>query len=175
MTDLQFPIGKFQAKPELTSAERQTLIGQLADAPQLFIAATQGLTDAHLDTPYRPEGWTVRQVVHHIADSHMNMVIRIRLALTEDHPTIKPYKQQLWSELEDSKSAPVDLSLTIIEAVHKRLVFLLRSLPESSFQRTVYHPENGDMTIDRLIQLYAWHGRHHAAHIAALRDRMGWK
>lgn len=136
-------------------------------------AAVEGLTEAQLDTPYRPGGWTVRQVVHHVPDSHLNAYIRMKLALTEDGPTIKPYDENLWAELSDSRM-PVDASLSLMDALHRRWVTVLRSLQPADFARTFLHPEAGVVSLDRLIALYAWHGRHHVAHITSLRQRMGW-
>jgi uncharacterized damage-inducible protein DinB len=131
--------------------------------------------EEQLDTPYRPEGWTVRQVVHHLPDSHFNAYVRMKLAMTEQQPTIKPYEQQLWAELSDAKTAPIEMSLTLFESLHKRWVLFLQSLKSSDFARTINHPESGVMNLDRILQLYAWHGRHHTAQITSLRERMGWK
>jgi uncharacterized damage-inducible protein DinB len=150
-------------------------IKQIAQTPQWLRSAVQGLSDPQLDTVYRPRGWTVRQVVHHVADSHMNAYIRIRLALTEDNPTIKPYNEKTWAELPDARSYPVAVSLELVETMHSRLVALLECIPESDFGRTFIHPERGPMRLDATLALYAWHGRHHAAHITGLRERMGWK
>jgi uncharacterized damage-inducible protein DinB len=174
MSDLRYPMGKFSPKPELSDADRIQLIQQIADTPASLRKATKGLSEEQLDTPYRPGGWTVRQVVHHVPDSHLNCYIRFKLAVTEDQPTIKPYKENLWAELVDAKSSPIEPSLTLLESVHHRWIFFLRSLSAADFARTVNHPENGIMNLDRLLQLYAWHGRHHVAHITALRERMGW-
>ncbi|MEK6570441.1 MAG: YfiT family bacillithiol transferase, partial [Bacteroidota bacterium] len=150
-------------------------IQHLADAPANLRGAVRGLSDRQLDTPYRPGGWTVRQVVHHVPDSHLNAYIRFKLALTENEPTIKPYEQQLWAELPDARTGPIEMSLALLEALHKRWVLLLQSLNPSDFNRTFRHPELGLMTLDRTLALYAWHGRHHVAHITSLRERMGWR
>jgi len=150
------------------------LIQQIAAAPSALAAAVTGLTDAQLDTPYRPDGWTPRQIAHHVADSHMNAYIRFKLGVTEDNPMIKPYNEKLWAETTDGKSGPLDASLAVVDGVHRRWVQFLRSLDGKAFARTVQHPERGPMTLLDLLQLYAWHGRHHAAQIAALRTRMGW-
>ena len=150
------------------------MIQQIAAAPSALAAAVKGLTDAQLDTPYRPGGWTPRQIVHHIADSHMNAYIRFKLGMTEDNPTIKPYDEKKWAETIDSGSAPVDVSLPVIDGVHQRWVQFLQSLDQPAFARTVQHPERGPMTLSDLLQLYAWHGKHHTAHITGLRQRMGW-
>jgi uncharacterized damage-inducible protein DinB len=174
MSDLCYPVGRFSPKPELSDADRIQLIQQIADTPASLRKATKGLSEEQLDTPYRPGGWTVRQVVHHVPDSHLNCYIRFKLAVTEDQPTIKPYKENLWAELVDAKSSPIEPSLTLLESVHHRWILFLRSLSAADFARTVNHPENGIMNLDRLLQLYAWHGRHHVAHITALRERMGW-
>ncbi|MGE5207232.1 MAG: YfiT family bacillithiol transferase, partial [Chlamydiota bacterium] len=128
-----------------------------------------------LDTPYRPQGWTVRQVVHHVPDSHMNAYIRLKLALTESEPTIKPYDQQLWAELADTRQTPMETSLTLLECLHQRWVMLLKSIADGDWQRTFRHPELGVVRLDTNLALYAWHGRHHVAHITSLRERMGWE
>jgi uncharacterized damage-inducible protein DinB len=137
-------------------------------------SAVTGLSEQQFDTPYRERGWTVRQVVHHLADSHMNAFIRFKLAMTEDQPTVKPYQQERWAELPDAKAAPVVVSLNLFDSVHKRFVALLRSMSAADFGRTMNHPEQGIVSLDRYLSLYAWHGRHHVAHITALRDRMEW-
>jgi uncharacterized damage-inducible protein DinB len=175
MADLRYPVGKFQPTAQTTDAQRQAFIQQIAEAPAKLRSAVQGLTDEQLGTPYRPEGWTVRQVVHHLPDSHMNAYIRFKLAITEQEPTVKPYEQQLWAELVDAKNAPIELSLTLLDSLHHRWVLFLKSLKPSDFSKTYNHPENGVSDLDRLLQLYAWHGRHHVAHITSLRERMGWK
>ncbi len=174
-TDLRYPVGKFQWNGELTDADRAELIAQIADAPARLREAVKGLTPEQLDTPYRPEGWTVRQVVHHLPDSHMNSYVRFKLALTEDQPAVKAYDEALWAALPDSKNTPVETSLTLLESLHDRWVTLLRSIPASDFARKVNHPERGLIDLDYLVAIYAWHGRHHVAHITALRERMGWK
>jgi uncharacterized damage-inducible protein DinB len=173
--DLSYPIGKFEWPESVTPEMRSQLIGEIEAAPAWFRAAVQGLTGQQLDTPYRPGGWTVRQVVHHVADSHLNSYIRFRLALTEDQPTIKPYDQTKWAELPDARTAPVETSLQLIESLHQRWVALLRSMSDADFARTFLHPERGVMRLDLTLAMYAWHGRHHRAHITGLRERMGWK
>lgn len=172
--DLRYPIGKFSPKPEITHAERQELIRQIAETPAKLREAIKGLNDQQLDTPYRQEGWTVRQVVHHLPDSHMNSYVRFKLTMTEQQPTIKPYEEHLWAELPEAKSAPIEISLKLLESLHERWVLFLRNLKPEDFARTLNHPESGVMNLDRLLQLYAWHGRHHVAHITSLRERMGW-
>lgn len=149
-------------------------VDAIAAAPAGLRAAIRGLSDEQLDTPYRPAGWTVRQLVHHVADSHMNAYTRFRLAFTEENPTIKPYEEAKWAELEDARTMPVDVSLALLDAMHERLVTLLRTAPDSHFQRTLTHPENGPMTVDALLSIYSWHGKHHVAHVTSLRERMKW-
>jgi uncharacterized damage-inducible protein DinB len=173
-SDLRYPIGRLERKPSLTPAERRAAIDAIASSPAQLRAAVGGLTDAQLDTPYRPGGWTVRQLVHHVADSHMNAYSRFRLALTEEDPTIKPYDEAAWAELPDARLLPIGVSLSLLYGIHERLVHLLRATPDESFARRLTHPQNGPMTMDSLLSIYAWHGRHHAAHITALRDRMKW-
>ena len=175
MTDLRYPVGRFTFGKEPTSEEVGRLIDDIAAAPAQLRAAVEGLTEEQLNTPYRPGGWTVRQVVHHVPDSHLNSYVRFRLALTEQEPTIKPYNESQWAELTDARSAPIDLSLDLLEALHDRWVVLLRSLSPSDLKRKFIHPEIGDVTLDKNIALYSWHGRHHVAHITSLRERMGWK
>ena len=172
--DLRFPIGTLQRKAILTPDERRAAVDAIAEAPVALRRAVSDLSDSQLDTPYRPDGWTVRQLVHHVADSHMNAYTRLRLALTEDNPTIKPYEEAKWAELPDANSMPFGVSLALLDAMHDRWVVLLRALPAESFQRTLSHPENGPMTVDSLLTIYAWHGRHHTAHVTSLRDRMHW-
>lgn len=174
MPDLRYPIGPFQLINDSSAARRAECIEQIAAAPARLRAAVGGLTEAQLDTPYRPGGWTVRQVVHHVPDSHMNSYMRFRWALTEDHPAIKPYAEERWAELADAKSAPIELSLRLLESLHARWEILLRSLGEADWRRTLYHPEAGVMSLETMAQLYTWHGRHHIAHITSLREREGW-
>jgi len=174
MEDLQYPVGRFPRPDAYTAEERRAAIESVAAAPARFRAAVAGLTDAQLDTPYRPGGWTVRQVVHHVPDSHANAFIRLKLALTEDNPTIKPYDQEAWSKLEDARSTPIETSLTLLDAIHDRWLRVLRAMSPSEFSRTLYHPENGSMNLDQLLAMYEWHGRHHTAHVANLRARSGW-
>jgi len=173
--DLSYPLGPCEYPPSVASDVRKTHIQELAAAPARFRAAVDGWDDSRLDTPYRPGGWTVRQVVHHVADSHMNAYVRFRLALTEDEPTIKPYDEKKWAELADARTLPVEVSLQLIQALHHRWVELLPSLTDAQFARRFHHPEAGVMRLDTYLAGYAWHCRHHAAHITALRDRMGWK
>ncbi|MGH9407028.1 MAG: YfiT family bacillithiol transferase [Terriglobia bacterium] len=172
--DLRYPVGKFKFGGKLNYAQRQHMIGELAEAPARLRAAVEGLSDAQLDTSYREGGWTVRQVVHHLADSHLNAYVRVRLALTEEQPLIKPYDQTRWAELADARTAPIEPSLELFDALHQRFVILLKSLEAGDFSRTINHPEHGVMPIEYHLAMYAWHGRHHVAHIASLRQRMGW-
>lgn len=175
MTDLRYPIGEFERRDELNADERRTMIDTIAAAPARMREAVSGLSEAQLDTPYREGGWTVRQVIHHVPDSHLNAYIRLKLALTENDPAIRPYDEGLWAELPDSKETPVEVSLTLLESLHARWVTLLRSLQESDFRRTLRHPEHsGILTVDWLVSMYAWHSRHHVGHVTALRERSGW-
>ncbi|HET9796513.1 MAG TPA: putative metal-dependent hydrolase [Gemmatimonadaceae bacterium] len=173
--DLRYPIGRADAKSPLTPGERAQRIDAIAAAPAQLRQAVAGLSDAQLDTPYRPGGWTIRQLVHHVADSHINAFTRFRLGLTEDNPTIKPYDEKAWAELPDMRHMPVDVSLRLLDALHERLVHLLRATPDSAFARQVRHPDNGPMTIDALVSTYSWHGQHHTAHVTSLREREGWR
>lgn len=172
--DLRYPIGAFKFPPTISIEERQKLIDQIAEAPERLRAAVKDLNDEQLNTPYRPEGWTVRQVVHHVPDSHLNSYIRFKLAVTEDEPEIRTYFEDRWAELDDARNAPIEISLTLLETLHRRWVLFLRSLKEDDYQRTFRHPDWGLMTVDKNIALYAWHGRHHVAHVTSLRERMGW-
>jgi len=172
--DPRYPIGKYTPPQEATPALRQQAIDSIAGTPAKLKAALSGLHDAQLDTPYRDGGWTVRQVAHHVPDSHLNAYVRFRLALTENQPTIKPYEEARWAELADAKSAPVAVSLALLEPLHDRWVRLLRSLTAADFARTFVHPEHGVRTLDWMLFLYAWHGRHHTAHITELREQKGW-
>jgi len=169
--DLRYPIGRFQRKDRLSEAERLELTEQISTLPSALRAAVAGLRDDQLDSPYRPGGWTVRQVVHHLADSHLNAYVRLRLALTEDVPEIKTYLEERWAELLDARSAPPALSLGLIDALHARWVMLLRTLEPADTSRTLRHPDLGILSVDQLTALYAWHGRHHLAHITSVRER----
>lgn len=158
----------------VSAGELATFVDQIAETPAHMRAAVAGLTDAQLDTPYRPGGWTVRQVVHHVPDSHMNSYVRFRLALTEDAPVIKPYEEARWAELHDARTLPIEPSLELLESLHARWVPLLRSLTEADWKRMFRHPELGPVRLEQNAALYAWHGRHHVAHITKLRERMSW-
>jgi len=174
MNDLRYPIGEFDLATEFNDERRIGWINDVAETPVRLRAAVEGLTPAQLNTAYRPGGWTVRQVVHHLPDSHLNAYTRVKLALTEDTPTIKAYFEDRWAELEDSRSGPVEVSLALLEALHQRWVFLLRSLAPLDLARTFRHPDLGVLTLGQTLGLYAWHGRHHTAQITGLRERMGW-
>ena len=174
MSDLQFPIGRFKLEGAPTDETNRQAICEIAEAPARLRAAVEGLSTEQLDTPYRPDGWTVRQVVHHLPDSHLNSYCRFKLALTEDEPTIKPYREDRWAELEDSRATPIEVSLALLESLHKRWVLLMESLGPADFERTFRHPDIGVVTLAQSACLYAWHGRHHVAHITSLRERMGW-
>ena len=174
MTDIRFPIGRFEVRPEIDETERRSLIKSIAGAPVKLRAALEGLSPRQLDEPYRPGGWTVRQVTHHLPDSHLNGYLRLKLALTEVHPTVKTYKEELWAELEDARLAAPEISVRLLESLHERWTLVLRSLKPEHFTRTLTHPEFGVMSLDALLQLYEWHGRHHIAHITSLRQRMAW-
>jgi len=173
--DLRYPVGKFEKVDKLTDAQRAICIAHIEEMPARLAAAVAVLNASQLDTPYRPGGWTVRQLVHHIADSHMNAFTRFKLALTENEPTIKTYEEALWAELPDTKTPPIDSSLAIVENLHKRWVILLRSLDPSDWPRKFRHPAWGLGTVDFLLAQYSWHGRHHVAHITSLRERNGWR
>lgn len=173
-TDLRYPIGRLKRVPSLTGPEREAAIEAIAALPIRLRAAVLGLTPEQLDTPYRPGGWTVKQLVHHIADSHMNSYIRFKWAMTEDNPTIKTYDETRWAELEDGRSTPAEVSLALIEALHDRWVRLLRSMKPEDFARPLTHPDHGPMSLDSLLNLYEWHGKHHIAHVTELRKRMHW-
>jgi len=172
--DLRYPIGKPQFESNLTHERRRELIRQIEEAPAKLREAVGGLTEQQLDTPYRPGGWTVRQVVHHVPDSHLNSYVRFKLALTEDNPAIKAYDETAWAELSEARTAPPDVSLALLESLHRRWVMLLKSLSESDFSKTFMHPEIGLVSLEKNLCLYAWHGRHHVAHVTSLRNRMGW-
>jgi uncharacterized damage-inducible protein DinB len=173
--DHRYPVGRFDRRDTLTNDERRGMIDQIAATPARLREAIAGLDEAQLDTPYRDGGWTVRQVIHHLPDSHMNAFIRIKLALTEDEPTVRPYDESRWADLPDARETPIEISLSLLESLHARWTGLMRALRDADFARTMKHPEHsGPMTIDTLVAMYAWHGRHHVAHITALRERSGW-
>jgi uncharacterized damage-inducible protein DinB len=174
MEDLRYPVGRFQRPDSLSSAERRDAIGIITAMPANLRAAVRGLSDSQFDTPYRPDGWTVRQVVHHVPDSHANAFIRFKLALTEDTPTIKPYDEAAWATLEDARTTPIETSLSLVDGLHDRWVRILNAMSPSDFERKLNHPDNGIMSLDQMLALYTWHSRHHVGHIASLRTRNGW-
>lgn len=174
MNDLRYPVGKFSYSGSPTEEERRIFICEIGETPEKLRASVTGFSAEQLDTPYRPEGWTVRQVVHHLPDSHLNAYVRFKLALTEDEPTIKPYAEDRWAELADTQATPIDVSLTMLDSLHDRWVRLLRSLTPEQWKRTFRHPDLGAMTLEKTLALYAWHGKHHVAHITELRKRRSW-
>jgi len=174
--DPRYPVGRFEAPAgPLTEARRAVLIAEIKAAPQGLRAALAGLNPAQLETPYRAGGWTLRQVAHHVPDSHMNAYVRFRLALTEDEPTIKTYAEDRWAELEDAKAAPVELSLDLLEALHHRFVLMLENMSSAEWSRKLTHPDHGPVGLEWMLTMYAWHGRHHTGHVTALRRSQGWR
>jgi len=171
--DLSYPIGKFQWTGPNSETERAAFIDAISAVPQKLRAAVANLNERQIDTPYRPGGWSVRQTVHHIADSHMNAYVRFKLALTENEPLVKPYKEAAWAELPDSK-LPIEVSLKLIDSLHERWSVVLHNMRPPDFDRKLSHPELGIVELDRYVALYAWHGKHHVAHITGLREREGW-
>jgi hypothetical protein len=172
--DPRYPIGKFSFPQSTTPEQREQWIGEIAAAPSRLRAAIAGLTPQQLDTPYRDGGWTSRQVIHHVPESHMNAYIRFKLALTENEPTVKPYDEAAWAQLPDIADTPLETSLTILDALHDRWVRVLRKMEGDQWQRTFRHPEIGLVKLEGNLALYAWHGKHHTAHITSLRERMKW-
>jgi len=173
MDDLRYPIGKFQHVGEVSPEQVRQWIAEIAAVPSQMRKAVEGLSEEQLDTPYRPGGWTIRQLVHHVADSHLNSYIRLKWTLTEENPVIKPYDEVRWAELSDSR-LPAEVSLTLLDALHQRWVHLLNQLTPEELEKSFVHPESGQTQLSKYIGLYAWHGRHHIAHITSLRERMGW-
>src|SRR5437667_6148387 len=172
--DVRYPVGKFSWNGTQTPEERNRCIAEIAAAPNQMRKAVAGLSTAQLDTPYREGGWTVRQVVHHLPDSHMNAYVRYKLALTEDEPTIKPYAEDRWAQLADSKSTPIEVSLALLDSLHTRWVRLLRSLEPTDWKKNFRHPELGLVSLEKNLGIYAWHGKHHVAHVTELKKGMGW-
>ena len=173
-TDLRYPIGKFIWPESVSAEQRAQWISAIERAPMEMRAAVAGLSAKQVDTPYRPGGWTVRQVVHHVPDSHLNAYIRFKLALTEEAPTIKPYDEGRWAELSDTRTVPLDVSLDLLDALHERWVALIRGMTPADMQRTFVHPEHKrSLMLEQVLGLYAWHGRHHTAHITIVRERDG--
>ena len=174
MNDFRYPIGEFDRNYDTSPDARRERIETITNLPARVADAVAGLSEAQIETPYRPGGWTVRQTVHHIADSHANSLIRFKLALTEDEvPTIRPYYEDRWAELGDSR-LPIDVSLKMLDAIHSRWIALLNSMSEADYQKKFIHPETGEWTLDAALALYAWHSQHHTAHITSLREREGW-
>lgn len=174
-TDPRYPIGPLVLPTTIDAADRASSLRDIADMPLHLTAAVNGLTDAQLDTPYREGGWTVRQVVHHLPDSHLNAYVRMKKAATEDRPAVQTYDEQAWSELTDGRTGPVNLSLPLIFALHARWSAWLATLDEATLARTMKHPEWGDVSIDVMVSLYGWHCRHHVAHITTLKSRQNWR
>ncbi|MFC5467535.1 YfiT family bacillithiol transferase [Cohnella suwonensis] len=175
-TDLRYPVGRFHQAGPVTAQQKEQWLSEIEELPEKLKAALDGLSDAQLNEPYRPGGWTVKQVAHHLADSHMNSFIRFKLALTEENPAIKPYEEQLWAELPDTLDTPVFVSVALLTALHERWTVLLRSMSEGQYARTFFHPASKQISrLDVALGMYAWHGRHHVAHVTSLRERMGWQ
>lgn len=175
MEDLRYPIGKFAYKGMHTAQERKKMILQIAEIPSLLRDAATGLSEEQLDTPYRPGGWKVRQLIHHVADSHINAYTRFKLALTEESPTIKPYAEEKWAMLPDTFQTPIEVSLALLEAIHFRWVMILKNLSDADFARTFVHPASQiTFTLDHALAMYVWHGTHHLAHLTSLKERMKW-
>ena len=174
-SDLRYPIGPFEATSEISPADLKGYLDRIESTPRRLRAALEGLTPRQLDTPYRPEGWTLRQVVHHLPDSHMNAYVRVKLTLTEDRPKIRPYFEDRWGELEDCREGPIEPSIALLEALHTRWVPVLRALRPDQLERQYEHPEYGKtVSLRTMIATYAWHDDHHIAHITTLREREGW-
>ncbi|HEY7096389.1 MAG TPA: bacillithiol transferase BstA [Terriglobales bacterium] len=174
MSDPRYPIGKFSFEGPLTQAQRNSFLNDIERLPSVFRSAIEGLSSEQLDTPYREGGWTVRQVIHHVPDSHMNAYIRFKLALTEDEPTIKPYMEDRWARLADTDKTPPEVSLVLLDQLHDRWTRLLRSITPEQWKRSFRHPEMGLVSLEKNLALYSWHGKHHLAHVTELRKRMGW-
>lgn len=174
MSDPRYPIGKFSYSGPLTPEQKQQYLNDIEQTPARLRAILSGLSNQQLDTPYREGGWTPRQVAHHVADSHLNSYIRFKLALTEDEPTIKSYMEDRWAELPEAKHAPVEVSLALLDSLHQRWMLMLRAFTDAEWKRTFRHSELGPMSLEKTLALYSWHGRHHVAHVASLREKMGW-
>lgn len=174
MSDPRYPIGKFSFNGTLSTDQKKQYVNDIEQAPTKLRDALKGLSDQQINTPYRDGGWTVRQVTHHVPDSHMNAYIRFKLALTEDEPTIRLYMEDRWAELPEAKQAPVEVSLALLDSLHHRWTMMLRNMSDSDWKRNFQHPEMGLLSLEKTLALYAWHGRHHVAHITSLREKMGW-
>ncbi len=174
MADPRYPIGKFTYSGPPTAEERKKYLDDVEQTPARLREALSGLSEERLNTPYRDGGWTLRQLAHHLPDSHMNSYIRFKLALTEDEPTIKTYSENVWAELPEAKNAPIEVSLALLDSLHRRWMLVLRQFGEAEWKRTFRHPELGAMSLEKTLALYSWHGRHHVAHVTSLREKMGW-
>jgi len=174
MSDPRYPVGKFTYTTPPDDSQRNQFINDIEKTPAALRAAVKGLSSPQIETPYRDGGWTVRQVVHHVPESHMNAYIRFKLGLTEDTPTVKPYEEALWANTADVQATPLEVSLTMLDSLHDRWVRLLRSLKPEEWKRQFHHPALGPMPLEKNLALYSWHGRHHVAHVTELRKRMGW-
>lgn len=175
MTDLRYPTGRFNLPESMSTEDLEDAIGAIRTTPSALQEAVSRLSDEQLETPYRPGGWTVRQVVHHVADSHVISYLRMKLIVTQDHPTLVTYDQDQWAELGDVQTVPIGVSLQLLDCVHQRWVTFLDSLNPGDFERTAHHPEFGEVKLSDMVALYAWHGPHHVRHITALREREGWE
>ncbi|MBI3475360.1 MAG: bacillithiol transferase BstA [Acidobacteria bacterium] len=174
MSDPRYPLGKFSFDGTLTPDQKKQYLNDIEQTPARLRAAVQGLSAQQINTPYREGGWTVLQVTHHVADSHMNAYIRFKLALTEEEPTIRPYMEDRWAELPDSKQVPIEVSLALLDSLHQRWTNVLKNISDTEWKRNFRHPEMGLMSLEKTLALYAWHGRHHTAHVTKLREKMGW-
>jgi len=174
MTDLRYPIGKFTFDGTLTTDQKKQYLNDIQQTPAQLRAAVAGLSEQQLNTPYREGGWTVRQLAHHVPDSHMNAYIRFKLALTENEPTIRPYMEDRWAELPESKQEPIEVSLALLDSLHQRWAMVLRNIADADWKRNFRHPEMGLLSLEKTLALYSWHGRHHVAHVTSLREKMGW-
>jgi uncharacterized damage-inducible protein DinB len=174
MADPRYPIGKFSYNGPPTAQDKKKYLDEIEQTPARFRSALAGLSDEQLNTPYRDGGWTLRQLAHHLPDSHMNAYVRFKLALTEDEPTIKPYMENLWAELPEAKSAGIEVSLALLDSLHRRWMLMLRQFGDAEWKRTFRHPELGAMSLEKTVALYAWHGKHHVAHVTSLKKEMGW-
>jgi hypothetical protein len=174
MSDPRYPIGKFTYQQPPDEAQRKQFIDDIEKTPAALRAAIKGLTPQQIETPYREGGWTIRQVVHHVPESHMNAYTRFKLALTEDNPTVRPYMEDRWALTPDVQSTPLEDSLALLDPLHQRWVRLLQALKPEEWKRPFQHPAMGAMTVEKNLALYSWHGRHHVAHITELRKKMGW-
>ena len=174
MSDPRYPIGKFTFDGTLITEQKKQYLNDIEQTPAQLRAAVGGLSEQQLNTPYREGGWTVRQLAHHVPDSHMNAYIRFKLALTEDEPTIRPYMEDRWAELPESKQAPIEVSLALLDSLHQRWTMVLRNIADADWKRNFRHPEMGLLSLEKTLALYSWHGRHHVAHVTSLREKMGW-